>query len=895
MSAYSAAFPNGVSSGDVTQSSAVLWTRAVEIGALTLQVATDAAFSNIIRTDNLTVTDPMVPAKIVVDGLDPAQEYFYRFTDASVDFIDGQFETANELGEEHGFHFGIVADLHGRLVPYPAIKNALEADLDLVIKLGDTVTADLPTETPGIFVLNDGTLATYQSIHSAAYSAHFGANFIAELQATTPILAIPDDHELLDDYSGGAAPSSDARFPNEPGADFINETSFYTNAHTAFVQYNAIEEKTYSGTGDDLFDGAPDLYRYNTYGSDAAIIVADGRSFRDAEVAFLQDVPLPFPSISFLQGAFEPGRSLLGETQLERLKNDLLDARDNGVVWKFVVLPEAIQNFGPVLRPGDRYEGYAAERNELLKFIDQNHIENVVFITADTHWTMVNNLTYQDSFGGPQIATSAIDINTLSVGDPGFASLVPPVAASLGVIPPAAVGIYNSLPVAPDGDDAPNDKDDFVKQILNGVITALGYDPIGLDDNLPAASGKINAELLQGDYFVGHNLGWTDFDIDPVTDKMRVTTYGITPYTAEELAADPATILAREPAIVSQFELTATTDSIIGTPDDDDLHGGPGDDVVLGADGNDVLSGRSGDDYLDGGNDNDSLQGGGGGDELFGRDGNDTLDGQSGDDRLTGGTGDDSILAGGGTDELFGEDGNDEMDGQAGNDRLTGGAGDDSAVGGGGNDTFVATEGDGNDTYTGGGAIDTLDLSGTDAAATVSLLDQTATSADIGSDIVSTIENVVGTGGNDTLTGDNHGNQLEGRDGNDNLDGGKGADTLEGGVGDDILDGGKSSDVLNGGEGNDTMTGGADGDIFEFASGFGNDRIEDFDADPAGGQDFLDITDFGITPTDFATRVTITEVGDDTLVTIDGDAGQTILLVGVPAALVTQEDFPLLL
>ena len=500
MSAYSAAFPNGVSSGDVTQNSAVLWTRAVKIGALTLEIATDAAFTTVVRTENLDIIDPMVPEKVVVDGLDPAQEYFYRFTDASGDVIAGRFETANELGEEHGFHFGIVADMHGRLVPYPAIKNAIGADLDLVIKLGDTVTADVPTGEPGGFELNDGTLATYQNLHSATYSELFGANFIAELQATTPILAIPDDHELLNDYSGGAAPSSDLRFPNEPAADYINETSFYANAHTAFTQYNAIEAKTYSGTGDDLFDGAPDFYRYNTYGSDAAIIVADGRSFRDSEVAFLEDVPLPFPSISFLQTAFEPGRSLLGETQLERLKNDLLDARDNGVVWKFVVLPEAIQSFGPILFPGDRYEGYAAERTELLKFIDQNHIENVVFITADTHWTMVNNLTYQEGFGGPQIATSAIDINTLSVGDPGFASLVPPFAALLGVIPPEAVDFYNSLPVLPDGDDIANDKDDFVKGILNGVITPFGYDPIGLDDNLPAAAGKINATLLQGDY-----------------------------------------------------------------------------------------------------------------------------------------------------------------------------------------------------------------------------------------------------------------------------------------------------------------------------------------------------------------------------------------------------------
>ena len=42
---FTAAFPNGVSAGDVTQNSAVLWTRAVETGRLRLQIATDPSFT----------------------------------------------------------------------------------------------------------------------------------------------------------------------------------------------------------------------------------------------------------------------------------------------------------------------------------------------------------------------------------------------------------------------------------------------------------------------------------------------------------------------------------------------------------------------------------------------------------------------------------------------------------------------------------------------------------------------------------------------------------------------------------------------------------------------------------------------------------------------------------
>ena len=773
--AFSTAFPNGVSSGDVTQTSAVVWTRAVEIGRLTFQIATDPSFAHVIKTKKVFVIDPLEPVKVEFDHLKADQVYYYRAIDASGDVMVGSFETSAKLGDHDGFHFGVLSDLHGRTAPYPVISNAIDADLELVIKLGDTVTADIPTGVFGISALNDGMLETYQLVHNDSYSAHFGVNFIAELQGSTPILVMPDDHEVLDDYGGGGPVSSDPRFPSEPGADFINETTHYKNGMKAFSQYNAIEDRTYHDTGDDRFDGAPDLYRYNTYGSDAAIIMVDARSFRDPEIAFLADVPLPFPNIAFIQQAFQPDRSLLGDLQLDRLKEDLLDARDNGVTWKFIALPEAIQNWGPVIRPGDRYEGYAAERTELLKFIDQNHIENVVFVTADTHWTSVNNLTYQEFFGGPQIATSAIDVNVISAGDVSFAPITPAFAAQLGVISAAQLAFYNSLPIAPDTDDIPNDKDDFVKGILNGVLAALGYDQIDLDNNLPAAAGKIHAQLLQGDYFVGHQVGWTDFDIDADTQKLMVTTHGTTPYTADELATNPA-LLELVPTIVSQFELTPTSDSIIGSARNDHLTGTGDADVILGAGGNDELKGRDGDDYLDGGKGNDELRGGDGDDRMFGR------------------------------------DGNDELKGDGGNDYIVGGGGNDKASGGDGNDTFVATTGDGNDEYSGGSGVDTLDLSETSAPATVSLQQGTAKGDDIGNDKLSSIENAIGGSGADRLTGNGDPNRLEG------------------GAGDDKIDGAGGNDVIAGGLGNDLLTGGSGNDTFIFESGV--DTITDFSAGP---------------------------------------------------------------
>ncbi|WP_305891561.1 calcium-binding protein, partial [Pseudomonas sp. LLC-1] len=162
-------------------------------------------------------------------------------------------------------------------------------------------------------------------------------------------------------------------------------------------------------------------------------------------------------------------------------------------------------------------------------------------------------------------------------------------------------------------------------------------------------------------------------------------------------------------------------------------------------------------------------------------------------------------------------------------------------------------------------------------------------------------DQLLGGSGNDTLNGGDDNDSLDGGLGNDILNGGAGSDTLFGDAGNDILSGGSGSDFLNGDVGDDIVNGGAgddtmmatDGnDVFQFAAGFGNDLIINFDSNAVGGQDRLDITAFNITAATFAASVTIADVGDDTLVSIG--ATDSIRLVGVAdATTVTAADFTL--
>ncbi|MEB3358228.1 MAG: phytase [Synechococcales bacterium] len=686
--------PNGVASGDVSQDAVVLWARSLRVGEITFEYATSADFDTLSGTVTATVTDSDVPVKVEIDGLESNTEYFYRVTDAAGETEVGRFVTAAEVGEFAGLNFGITGDWQ-QAPPYPSLGLAAESDLDFFIKLGDTIYAD--AETPALpGVTQARTLEEFRIKHAEVVGDRFGANFVSDLYKSTSIFATIDDHEVVDNFAGGAAPGESPDAPDigsspDPlftdDVEFVNDTQVYEEALQAYQEYHPIRDQFYGETGDDRTAGERQLYRTQDFGSDASIFVLDSRSFRDDQ---LEPVDLANP-VPFIVETFNPDRTLLGEAQLELLKRDLLDAEEQGTTWKFVVIPEPIQNFG-VVNAEDRFEGYAAERTELLKFIDDNSIDNVVFLAGDFHGTLVNNLTYQLGPGQEQIATNAFEIVTgpAAFFEGRFGPAVVNIAAAAGLISPEELAFYNSLPIAPDTDNILNDRDDFLESLINEQIDLFGYDPIGLDNNLDIAEGLIDATLLQGDYVSAHTFSWTDFDIDADTQALTVTTYGIDAYSEAELLANPDAIINLEPRIVSQFVVNPTLSTeIVGTDGDDRRAGTSADEVFTMGAGNDVVNAGLGNDEVDGGAGRDIISGDR---DSFREGGNDILSGGDGNDRIDGRGGDDQIFGGNGNDNLFGNYGDDLLSGGLGNDNLNGGNG---------SDTYVFAPGEGTDTIRG--------------------------------------------------------------------------------------------------------------------------------------------------------------------------------------------------
>jgi Ca2+-binding RTX toxin-like protein len=186
-----------------------------------------------------------------------------------------------------------------------------------------------------------------------------------------------------------------------------------------------------------------------------------------------------------------------------------------------------------------------------------------------------------------------------------------------------------------------------------------------------------------------------------------------------------------------------------------------------------------------------------------------TFNANDGNDHIIGGTLNDTILGGNGNDILEGGDGNDILTGGNNSDKLFGGAGNDTLSGGGSSDTLVGGLGD--DLLDGGASNDLVDYSTSATAVTVDLALGVATGE--GNDKLVSIENVTGSGFNDTITGNSLANLLVGGGGNDTLHGGDGNDTLTGGAGLDHLFGDAghdtlkwdSADAFDGGLGFDTL------------------------------------------------------------------------------------------
>ena len=187
---------------------------------------------------------------------------------------------------------------------------------------------------------------------------------------------------------------------------FMNRAVGFQTLENVFLAYQPIADRgTVNAPSDSRTNGTKQLYSAVRWGRNALFVNTDSRSYRDIRLktanAAADDTG---------PRADNPNRTYLGATQLAWLKQTLLDAQNNGTTWKFVSVSDPIDQLGPIggalagtltavnADGGKSYMGgYRAERNALLKFIADNHITNVVFLSTDDHQNRINELYYSPS------------------------------------------------------------------------------------------------------------------------------------------------------------------------------------------------------------------------------------------------------------------------------------------------------------------------------------------------------------------------------------------------------------------------------------------------------------------------------------------------------------------
>ncbi|HEX2145022.1 MAG TPA: alkaline phosphatase D family protein [Glycomyces sp.] len=383
---YAASRPqltHGVQSGDVTDRGAILWTRADRGSAMRVELAARPDFKHARTIKGPALTEATdFTGKLTLKGLRPGQRYHYRITaegERASAPLEGSFTTA--CREPQDIRFQWSGDLAGQgwgINPefggYRIFQAMADAEPDFFLCSGDFVYADGPLVES--VALPDGTTWKNTVIDEKRkvaetldeYRGQFKYNLLDEnlraYLARVPMVNQWDDHEVTNNWYPGEI--LDLPQYTEKSVDVLA-----ARARQAFAEY------TPGGFGPEP-DGR--IYRKIAYGPLLDVFVLDMRTFKS-----------PNPDADGATG------EVLGERQLAWLKREL---RRSKATWKVIAadLPvglivgdgsgaqEGISN-GTGGAPGGR----ECEIAELLSYCKREGVANMVWLTADVHYTAAHH------------------------------------------------------------------------------------------------------------------------------------------------------------------------------------------------------------------------------------------------------------------------------------------------------------------------------------------------------------------------------------------------------------------------------------------------------------------------------------------------------------------------
>jgi alkaline phosphatase D len=375
-------------SGDVTDDSAIIWSRTDRPCRMLVEWSTDPACKDArARRPVPALPSTDFTARVDLRELPSGQDIFYRVT--FIDLSDarntsepviGHLKTGPGAsrrnvtfvwgGDVNGQGWGINPDWGGLRM----FETMRKVRPDFFIHSGDTIYADGPI-LPEVR-LPDGTVwknRVIPGIEKVAetleeFRARYRYNTMDEhlrrFHGETAAFMQWDDHEVRNNWwPGQKIPESDTRY-KERSVDLL--AAYGTQA---FFENSPIRIHPLENTR---------IYRSARYGPDIELFILDERSYRG-------------PNSSNLQTAPSAATHFLGPEQMAWLKQGL---RASKSTWKLIAsdMPVSLCIADPTAtegwanNDGGGPKGRELELAEILRFIKSNKITNVIWLTADVHY-----------------------------------------------------------------------------------------------------------------------------------------------------------------------------------------------------------------------------------------------------------------------------------------------------------------------------------------------------------------------------------------------------------------------------------------------------------------------------------------------------------------------------
>jgi alkaline phosphatase D len=380
---------HGLQSGDVDTNSGMIWARADRPSSMMVEVATTESFKNAAILPPLdALPDSDFAVKRLLEDLPSDQEIFYRVTFASLDDptavsepLVGHFRTAPASrrnirftwsGDTAGQGWGIQEGGEG-MKTYATMAHH---NPDFFLHSGDTVYCDGPIKAeqalPGgagvwknMVAEGVGKVAETMDEFRGRWKYNLLDQHVRDLNMRVPTFFQWDDHEVVNNWSPSKDLTADNRYT-------VKSVPLLTaRAGRAFFEMTPIRY-TPAEPGR--------VYRTINYGPLLDVFFLDMRSYRG-------------PNTENKQSGAGPDTVFLGAQQIAWLQRELANSE---ATWKVIAADMPI---GLIVPDGEtRSEAVANGENGvplgreleiagLLRFIRAAGIRNVVWLTADVHYT----------------------------------------------------------------------------------------------------------------------------------------------------------------------------------------------------------------------------------------------------------------------------------------------------------------------------------------------------------------------------------------------------------------------------------------------------------------------------------------------------------------------------